>query len=141
MGIDASEMEAFRSLLRNKKARRIGLALSILAVSSVAYVLFTFSRNTPTQVSSWAEYQTSLPPAESYWIIKAGDEEALMTHGPVATLTVPSGPPAYVFDQSGRLLDWTLDMGDDPGFRRKWPMTGANEVGRQEAEDWLSMGK
>ena len=26
---------------------------------------------------------------------------------------VPSGPPCYVFDGSGRLVDWSHDVGDD----------------------------
>ena len=33
-----------------------------------------------------------------------------------ATVTLPSGPPEYVFDSSGNLLDWTADSGDDPRF-------------------------
>lgn len=33
---------------------------------------------------------------------------------------VPSGPPAYVFDSKGQLVDWSLDTGEDPEFFRKW---------------------
>lgn len=35
-------------------------------------------------------------------------------------LRLPSGPPAYVFDGSGTLVDWTADVGDHDAFVRKW---------------------
>ena len=31
-----------------------------------------------------------------------------------------SGPAAYVFNSTGRLVDWTLDTGSDQEFQRKW---------------------
>ena len=33
----------------------------------------------------------------------------------------PSGPPVYVFDQAGSLVDWTSNEGDDEAFHKKWP--------------------
>lgn len=45
-----------------------------------------------------------------------------ITHSPMDTwLAAPSGPAAYVFDENGRLVDWSNDMGDDPSFRKRWP--------------------
>jgi hypothetical protein len=43
-----------------------------------------------------------------------------LAEGPLVTWAVPSGPPMYVFDSQGHLLDYTLDVGDDPRFRDKW---------------------
>jgi hypothetical protein len=37
-------------------------------------------------------------------------------------LAVPSGPAAYVFDESGRIVAWSRDTGDDGRFQRDWPM-------------------
>ncbi len=34
--------------------------------------------------------------------------------------SVPSGPPAYVFDDRGKLLAFTFDDGDDPGYLERW---------------------
>jgi len=31
-----------------------------------------------------------------------------------------SGPPVYVFDSSGRLVEWIEDSGDQPGRMRPW---------------------
>src|ERR1044071_6550373 len=41
----------------------------------------------------------------------------LIGHSPTGLLIVPSGPPRYVFDAKGNLVDWTQDDGDDPEFR------------------------
>lgn len=35
-------------------------------------------------------------------------------------LALPSGPAAYVFGPDGRLVDWSGDTGDDPGFAVRW---------------------
>lgn len=40
--------------------------------------------------------------------------------GPVKTIYLPSGPPVYVFDSAGKLLDWSRDIGDDPTFQEQW---------------------
>ena len=40
--------------------------------------------------------------------------------GPVKAIFLPSGPPVYVFDSAGLLVDWSRDSGDDPEFREKW---------------------
>lgn len=35
-------------------------------------------------------------------------------------LALPSSAPAYVFDDSGALVDWSCDPGDDTSFQLKW---------------------
>ena len=39
---------------------------------------------------------------------------------PSSALSLPSGPPAYIFDETGTLVDWTADLGDSPSFVSKW---------------------
>lgn len=36
------------------------------------------------------------------------------------TIRLPSGPPSYIFDPNGRLVDWTSDRGDAGNYSRKW---------------------
>ena len=35
-------------------------------------------------------------------------------------LSLPSGPPVYVFDESGTLVDWAADLGEASAFNNKW---------------------
>ena len=35
-------------------------------------------------------------------------------------LSLPSGPPAYIFDESGTLRDWAGDTGNATLFNEKW---------------------
>ena len=39
---------------------------------------------------------------------------------PIISWTFPSGPPCYMFDSKGNLVDWTMDIGDDGRYQRKW---------------------
>ena len=36
-------------------------------------------------------------------------------------LLLPSGPPIYIFDADGNLIDFVSDSGDSPSFYKKWP--------------------
>ncbi len=42
--------------------------------------------------------------------------------------TLPSGPPAYHFDATGRLTDFTLDVGDSTKFQRDYNVYHGTEV-------------
>ncbi len=41
---------------------------------------------------------------------------------------VPSAPPAYLFDEQGRLAGWCRDPGDAPSYRRTWQLQSTNQV-------------
>ena len=45
---------------------------------------------------------------------------------------VPSGPPVCIFDESGTLVDYTPDIGDDSRFREKWATHSAALHNRKE---------
>jgi len=40
----------------------------------------------------------------------------------------PSSPPAYIFDSSGKLVEWCYDPGDVPGHYERWPQPHLNRV-------------
>ncbi len=69
-----------------------------------------------TDFSTFAEWQQSPRHIE---VIQQRGSGYLFVMGRNSGL-LPSGPSGYVFDRSGRLLDWSLDIGDDPRFRDKW---------------------
>ena len=121
----------------SKKARIIGLVFCGLMLGCFIYVLLSFSAAAPGEVDTFDRYAKEMPAPESYWLVTTKDGEALMAHGPITLLALPSGPPAYVFDRNGKLIDWTMDMGDDPAFQRAWPMKSSRKIGPQEVKKWL----
>jgi len=42
--------------------------------------------------------------------------------------TLPSGPPAYHFDGSGHLIDFTLDVGDSTKFQYEYDIYHGQET-------------
>jgi hypothetical protein len=43
-------------------------------------------------------------------------------------LAFPSGPAAYVFDDSGHMVTWSGDTGNDSRFQRSWPLLQQNKA-------------
>lgn len=48
--------------------------------------------------------------------------------------TLPSGPPAYLFDRSGKLVDFTLDVGDSTKFQSEYLVYSGAVISLAEAE-------
>lgn len=42
--------------------------------------------------------------------------------------TLPSGPPAYHFDASGRLIDFTPDVGDSTKFQYEYDIYHGKDI-------------
>ncbi len=53
----------------------------------------------------------------------------------ISPLSVPSGSPAYIFDETGAFVDWCRDLGDNPSFVRKWGgFSNANPISVEQAK-------
>ena len=53
----------------------------------------------------------------------------------ISPLSLPSGSPAYIFDETGALVDWSRDLGDNPSFLRKWGgFSNATPISAEEAK-------
>ena len=91
---------------------------------------------TVQNLEQFLEWQTRLRRAE---LQDVGGRTFVVMHGPLAGL-VPSGPPVYVFDSTGRLVDWTTDSGDDPRFQDQWfgPNRNAREVSAADARQQVA---
>jgi hypothetical protein len=50
---------------------------------------------------------------------------------------ISSGPPAYVFDSDGALVDWSADIGDDGKIWEKWLLASARELKESEFNLYL----
>jgi hypothetical protein len=82
-------------------------------------------------------------PARAFKIQKAG-ETFFIAMSPMDTsfALTPSGPAAYVFDDTGRMVDWTDDIGDDSDFKVNWPrpyqessLEELKKLGREPGDD------
>ena len=67
---------------------------------------------------------------------KDGREHLAVMAGPRGLLS--HGPSAYVFEKSGRLLEWTADTRSDHAFRQRWPIeAGGTELNERTAPGWV----
>ncbi|MFO0547771.1 MAG: hypothetical protein U0271_05245 [Polyangiaceae bacterium] len=60
-------------------------------------------------------FVSTMPDDARLALFERGGDKQIVCIGPRAPLyTFPSGPAAYVFDETGALVDWTADLGDSP---------------------------
>ena len=61
---------------------------------------------------------------------------------PTVGLSLPSGPPAYIFNERGALVDWTGDLGEAVKFHENWTnLSGAKEISIAEAKTFVTHGQ
>jgi hypothetical protein len=82
---------------------------------------------------SLAECLEKMPePARVEVFAQDGREYLLLTGRTQALPRLPSGPPLYVFDRTGRLVDWVGESGDND-FYARWPGAAKGRgIGREE---------
>src|SRR5262249_22573073 len=99
-----------------------------------------FRRTVPpayvTDIDSFLQWR----PGTEQFAVLTGDNQHLMATGDGGGL-LPSGSSAYVFDRSGKLVDWCPDIGDNPKFDQKWQaqhsLGSGKSVSRAELSSWL----
>jgi hypothetical protein len=115
--------------------------VTLLIVWAVQVHTIRQSHVPPDGVNSFSDYMARMPKPQSLHLSQSGNDAYLVATGdvPIAMLlTAPSGPPEYVFDRSGVLVDWTMDRGDDGSYQSRWPNTRfVRTLTAQEANDWI----
>lgn len=103
----------------------------------VAYEVREMRRSTPPSDMKTLDAFFDWQPGPHSGIMRTKDgAEHLVIFGPLAGFA-PSGPPAYAFDRTGQLVDWTPDCGDSPRFEDRWHVAGARvEIDREFAREW-----
>lgn len=98
------------------------LAVILVSVSPVLFgPLYLSYRFTPGSPSvDIAQLEREIGASLETHAIEVGGTAYTLGIGPMVMWAVPSGPPMYIFDAQGRLLDATPDVGDAPGFGEKW---------------------
>lgn len=112
--------------------------LLLLFGTILAYDIVSLRQARPPEhvrtLKSFLEWRPGPHPALVRHI--AGDKHLVVfaaLHGFLA-----SGPAAYVFDASGRLVDWAGDSGDDNTFQQKWSPAGRRiEIDTEFVRDWV----
>jgi hypothetical protein len=99
--------------------------LVILAVLIGGYFTTEYvshGRVNPTgRISTLDEYLAWRPSAQQFAKVDLNGRQHMIAYGPMSSwLLLSSGPSAYVFDDKGRLVDWSSDIGDDPQFDEQW---------------------
>jgi hypothetical protein len=118
--------------------RWIILIACLVVIYVAAEVLLHRRVVPPPTVDSFATMVEWRMP-RSIEVIEEGDSEYLLATG-WGSGVLPSGPSAYVFDRSGKLVDWSGDMGDDPQFYGKWIRTSKRETRQLDlvaAFEWI----
>jgi len=89
----------------------------------------------PDGVQSLEPFIAAMPAPEYLRVKKEGKKEFLVWTGPTpGHFLIPrSGPPGYVFDESGHLVDWSRDQGDDSGFQKAWGWLRGDPITLEEA--------
>jgi hypothetical protein len=102
---------AFRIRLRN-----FVLLVGILSLAMVFWVLLAATEikrlSPPPGVNTLIEFAAVMPPPRRLAMVNVAKEERIVWIGESGTWSLPSGPACYVFDRSGRLLEWSAETGD-----------------------------
>src|SRR5687767_1618085 len=75
----------------------------------------------PSSVQTIQDFLQHMPPPAYVKKFSFADSNYYEVWGELGgTIRLPSGPPSYIFDPAGRLVDWTYDGGDAGNCVRKW---------------------
>ena len=118
--------------------RRRGLILvAALAGACLAIEYVAQRRLHPAgRVATLADYLAWRPSAAQFAAVDVNGKRHVIAFGPRSSwLLLSSGPSAYVFDDAGRLVDWSSDVGDDPRFDQDWNAQRSRGGGRSLSRD------
>jgi hypothetical protein len=95
----------------------------------------------PAEVRTLAGFLAVMRPPDEFKVVEVRGQEYLMAVGPLrALITFPSGPPAYVFDRTGALVDYSFDTGDAPDFVDRWRFySSGRPLSRDGATAWVGV--
>jgi hypothetical protein len=120
------------------KSRKIGGTAVIVILLLITYVigseLYYLQSISPRGVSTVHDFFERFGEPRRIRMIQRGGQSYYEFSGfsrrrlPVFVVAMPSGPPAYVFDEHGQFTTWCSDPGDVPSYRATWPLQSTNQV-------------
>lgn len=128
-----------RAMSKNKKAF-IVFCLIVLALGTVGLVPGIYERyrlSLPSDIVTLDGFSTRMPVPKKVIAFEKNGSTYLEVIGQPPrpfTFPIPSGPPAYVFDSTGHISYWTIDVGDSPRYWNDWQnRSNSREVSMSEA--------
>lgn len=97
--------------------------------------------NPSVKVKDFESYLREMRPPRELQILTENGRPILVATGTLselAWLSIPSGPPQYVFGPDGKLLDWTYDCGEGKGWSPGTLTPLVKRVDVSEAREWLA---
>jgi hypothetical protein len=85
----------------------------------------------PDNITNVSDFYSRFGTSGGTRAISVNGFEHIEISGPLPppwSLALPSSRPAYVFDETGRFVDWCSDPGDNPSWRSKWPTIAHSEM-------------
>jgi len=125
-----------RAQARVEAARKIQsylrVLLSVPFVICLVYfgsVFYNHVRVNPRGVETVQDfYQRYGNPPRVESVVISGHQYYRVTGEIPAPLGFPKGSPVYIFDSTGRLIDWTGESRNAPEFTEKWTGSGRQDV-------------
>ena len=127
------------SRARRSWRRRLILFALVICVCSSVEIIGERSINPIGRVNHLCDYLAWKPAADRFATVDIQGRKFVIAYGRMSSwLGLSSGPSAYVFDDTGRLVAWSSDIGDDPNFDKTWNaqhLAGINQqIPRSEVE-------
>lgn len=126
-------------LIRRRSTLYTAVAALLCGALFLWYVRRTSDGITPpAQVTDLDSFLLHMPSPEQGYELSVGGVSFIELVGPMPPMSsLPSGPPAYVFDGSEQLVDWTADEGDDPRFVSRWHVANRRALDIDEFSELL----
>ena len=118
--------------------------LTLMVVSFFAGIFYQQHKLVPpSNVVTLAEFSATMPPPQKVIAFEKNGSAYVEIVGPLPGFpTVPSGPPAYIFDSSGRIAYWTGDTGDSTEYWDNWQnRSKTREISLCEALRWFAAAR
>jgi hypothetical protein len=112
-------------------------ACILLGAVEIEHRRWMQSIRVPEHAGSILDAVRSVSDRAGIFRVNAGAEHYIKVVGTPkpGVFVLPSGPPIYIFDRNGSLVDWTPDSGEDPEFQRAWSSDTEVEIGISEFTD------
>ena len=118
--------------------RKIVIATTLLCLVACWFLWVNLWYYSIKPLPTLAQHLASRPePIKQLLVTKSG-KDYLYLCGPVDILPrFPSGGPIYIFNEQGKLEDWTPDSGDDDAFHLRWnDITAKSPATTSEVKAW-----